>query len=399
MGQGTLKLATLAASTAVGLAIGWLVLRSRTASSIGVVDQTASVEVVLLESQVAPRGLGPFELRPGLASLPREPLDQETVFRMFTIGPYMQWDPQQYFRYRPHLDETIPFPQYPGGAYHRRTNDDGYREDHDMPHPKPDLLVLATGDSHTDGIGQNEDSWPNRLEAELAASRPGKSVEVLNAGVQVYSFYHYLGAIERALPLQPDAVITLCYGGNDFLEVLLLHHFFQHTVRPIRTREYWETLKQAAGVHEPELTQILYAAVYFDRFPDQADLALEASAAVCAEIQRTCTEHGIPWIFGYLPSAYCLPWKELAAERASDLAALHLTDAAITRIDGLADRLLAILRQRGVTVVDLREPLGAMARAGERRPYWDEFHIDVRGQGLVGHWMKEPLEAALARKR
>ncbi len=393
------KLATLAISTAIAIALGWLVLRSRVAKSIGVVDQTASVEVVLLESQVAPRGLGPFELRPGLTSLPREPLDEPTVFRMFTIGPYMQWDPVQYFRYRPHLDETIPFPQYVGGAYHRRTNDDGYREDHDTPRPKPDLLVLATGDSHTDGIGENADSWPNRLEIELAASRPGKRVEVLNAGVQVYSFYHYLGAIERALPLEPDAVVTMCYGGNDFLEVLLLHHLFQHTVRPVRTREYWETLKQAVGVHEPELTQILYAAVYFDRFPDQADRALEASAAVCAEIQRTCAERKIPWIFGYLPSAYCLPWKDLAEERARDIAALELTDAAITRIDGIADRLLGILRERGVTVVDLREKLAPMARAGEPRPYWEEFHIDVRGQSLVGSWMKDPVEAALARRR
>lgn len=390
------RLLALSIGLAIGLVAAWAVQRGRTPPDIGVVDQTASVEEVLLERQLAPRGLGPFDLRPGLAHLAREPLDEATVARIAPLNSFLQWDPIQYFRYRPHLDETIPFPQYPGGAYHRRTNGDGYREDHETPRPGSGLLVIATGDSHTDGIGENADSWTTRLEQALSASRPGTAVEVLNTGVQNYSFYHYLAALERALPLDPDAVVTLCYGGNDFVEVLLLHHLFQHTVRPVQRREHWDALRRADGVHEPELTQILYSASYFERFPDQADRALEAAAAVCAEIQRTCEARGIPWVFAYLPSAYSLPWKELAAERARDLAAVELTESALTRIDGLADRLLAILRQRGVTVVDLRVPLGAMARAGEARPYWDEFHVDVRGQALVAHWLAEPVEAALS---
>jgi hypothetical protein len=40
-----------------------------------------------------------------------------------------------------------------------------------------------------------------------------------------------------------------------------------------------------------------------------------------------------------------------------------------------------------------------MARRGDKRPYWDEFHIDVRGQDLVAQWLKEPVEAALAQRR
>lgn len=389
------KFVVAAASTLVALAGAWLVLRSRVAGSIDIVDQSAQVELVLLERQVAPRGLGPFALRPGLTSLPRETIDESTVFRIFPLGPYMQWDPVQYFRYKPHLEERIPFPQHAGGEYVRRTNDDGYREDHDTPRPRPDVFVLATGDSHTDGIGENSESWANQLERLLAASRPGASVEVLNAGVQNYSFYHYLASVERALPLGPDVVVTLCYGGNDFVEVLLLHHMFQHTVQPRRTREYWDGLRKLDGVHAPELTQVLYEALYFQRFPDEVERSLSAAAATCAEIQKVCAQRGVTWIFAYLPTAYCLPWPELAQERAADLVALGLSENDLAVVHRLADHLLAILRDRGVTVVDLREPLGEMAQAGEKRPYWDEFHIDVRGQALVAEWLRPSVEAAL----
>lgn len=391
------KLTTLAASTAVAVALGWVVLRQRAAPDIGIVDSSSSVEMLLLESQVKPRGLGPFELRPALASLPRKPIDETTIFRMHTLGPFLQWDAQQYFRYRPNLDDVIAYWEYPGGAYHRRTNDEGYRDDHPTPRAGAGLLVLATGDSHTDGVCENAESWPTRLESALAAARPGTSVEVLNAGVQNYSFYQYLGSVERALPLQPDAVVTLCYGGNDFAEVLLLHAYFQHTVRPVRTSEYWDALRDAQGVHEPELSQILNEAHYFDRFPDQVDRAVEAAAAVCAEIQSTCRQNGIAWVFAYLPSAYCLPWKELAADRAQDLEQLGLTEAAIERVGVIADRVLAILRERDVPVVDLRDQLGEMARRGEKAPYWGEYHIDPRGQELVAEWLLAPVEAALAR--
>jgi lysophospholipase L1-like esterase len=394
---------TLGISTVVAVAVGWAALHFRDAwspgRSIALVDRSAEVDRVLLQRQLAPRGLGPFELRPIATNLPREPLDESTVRQVTALGDYMQWDPVQYLRYKPHLDERIALHQHAGGEYHRRTNRDGYREDHETPAAHAGLLVLATGDSHTDGIGDNSESWPNRLELALAASHADTRVEVLNAGLQNTSFYNYLATIERALPLAPDVVVTVCYGGNDFAEVLLLHHMFQHTVRPTRTREYWEALKRAEGIHEPELTQILQEALYFDRFPDQVDRALEASAAVCGEIQRTCASRDIPWILAYLPSAYCLPWSDLVEKRAHDLKELGLTGAALKSVDALADRLLAIVRERGVTVIDLREPLGIMARRGDKRPYWDEFHIDVRGQDLVAQWLKEPVEAALAQRR
>ncbi|MBL8862006.1 MAG: hypothetical protein JNK02_08325 [Planctomycetes bacterium] len=399
MHKRTIRVVTLAASTACALGLAWLVWRARDQAGPRVLDQRASVERVLLERAVAPRGLGPFELRPGLQTLAREPLDEATVRRIFAMGPGLVWDPQQYYRYDSNLDQELSFAELPGGTYRRRTNALGYREDHEFPTPRPDLVILATGDSHTDGLCENPDTWPNRLEELLGARRAGRSVEVLNAGVQTFSFYHYLGAVERALSLRPDAVVTLCYGGNDFLEVNLLHHLFQKTAPPPRSPDYWAAFSAARGVEDPELTQILYEAHRFERSPDEAERALDAAAAVCAEIQRVCDAQGIPWVFAYLPSAYCVPWRELAAERARDLAALALTEAALERIDGLADRLLAILRTRGVPVVDLRPNLHRMAEAGEPPPYWQEFHLNPQGNRLVAEWLLPEVERALEARR
>ena len=57
--------------------------------------------------------------------------------------------------------------------------------------------------------------------------------EVLNAAVTGHTFHNYLGVLERMLNLglDPDLMIVVTYGGNDFLDVYLWH-FFAGTRRP-----------------------------------------------------------------------------------------------------------------------------------------------------------------------
>ena len=65
--------------------------------------------------------------------------------------------------------------------------------------------VAAVGDSVTFGIGvRAEDTWPSRLEAELA-----DGTEVLNFGVGGYNAYNELGLLEsRVLDWRPDLVLV-----------------------------------------------------------------------------------------------------------------------------------------------------------------------------------------------
>jgi hypothetical protein len=99
---------------------------------------------------------------------------------------------------------------------------------------QPALRILVTGDSHTDGVCNNSESFTNLLEAELSAAHPGEAIEALNAGKGAYSFYNYLGVLERLLPLRPDVFVVAVYGGNDFVESLALRHTFEHGAPPTR---------------------------------------------------------------------------------------------------------------------------------------------------------------------
>lgn len=90
----------------------------------------------------------------------------------------------------------------------------------EAPEAKPagEFRILALGDSCTFGKGVLErETWPRALETELARDVPaGRSVRVINLGVNGYStrdYVHVFETVGRAL--QPDLVVV-GYNINDF---------------------------------------------------------------------------------------------------------------------------------------------------------------------------------------
>jgi acyl-CoA thioesterase-1 len=81
--------------------------------------------------------------------------------------------------------------------------------------PVPALMILAVGDSLTEGSGvAAEDAYPAQLERALVAA--GYPVTVVNAGVSGETSSGTLQRIDWLLQQQPDIVI-LTIGGNDGL--------------------------------------------------------------------------------------------------------------------------------------------------------------------------------------
>lgn len=108
------------------------------------------------------------------------------------------------------------WPEHPDGYLTIATNNLGLREDDptkDQPAPGV-RRVLALGDSQTDGLVNNDESWPNVL--ERTAGTPAEPWEVLNAGVtghqpgQYYDWWRQFGR-----QLEPDLVLVGYYLGND----------------------------------------------------------------------------------------------------------------------------------------------------------------------------------------
>jgi hypothetical protein len=318
--------------------------------------------------------------RPPPSAFPRVPLDPEEVARFFPPTPVIRYDAFSYFRQVAFRNQTSTWREHPRGAWTHRTNSIGMREDREPSVEHPDLRILVTGDSHTDGVCENSESFVHLLEADLAARHPGRTVEALNAGAGGYSFYNYLGTLERLLPLEPDAFVVTIYGGNDFEEILSLQHRFRGTQRPAGSKNYWPQIERAIEIFKPCLAQCFGSLKYFAANPDQKEIALQGARDVCTEIAVVCLRNSVRPIFVYVPPLEDVEWPLHADKLDPVREVLGLSDEDLACHEQLADSLLASLRAKRLEVVDMRAPF----RAAKRPLYWaEDNHINLDAQRLI----------------
>jgi len=380
-------------SAGAALAVGWLLLRGRGTVTVDLVDIAPSVNA-LLEAR-AEAGPPPDSGEPREGALRREPIDEETAGVLFPVlvpdegkKPRKVYDPLTYFENPPHCDFWRPFPEHPEEGWRIVTNERGFRDDVGVRPTPPDLRVLVTGDSHTEGLVGNAESFANLLEAELAGARPERSVEVLNAGSGGYAFYHYLGVLEKHVVLEPDVFVVVVYGGNDFHGVLPLHRYFNYLRPPEHVRGRTRALADARDVSVRGFAQAFQQLAFLRSYPEDVELSFAAARAVTLEIDRRCRAAGVALLVAYLP-----PLVDVHPDRAraefDELARVLELDADDRRAtDRLADRYLALLADEGIAAVDLRGPL----RAASEPVYWEtDHHLGLRGHEVVARALVEPV--------
>jgi len=96
-------------------------------------------------------------------------------------------------------------------------NSQGFRApEFETPKPRSRLRVVCLGDSWTFGANVDQDqAYPQRLQALLRLAFPAADIEVLNLGVFGYSSFQGLELLRRgALALEPDAVV-IGFAMND----------------------------------------------------------------------------------------------------------------------------------------------------------------------------------------
>ncbi|MEO6709429.1 MAG: SGNH/GDSL hydrolase family protein [Planctomycetota bacterium] len=401
MSQGSVTTAQRMIALALGLLLAagiWLVqMRLRgPGAAVALVDNSLSQQAEWTSRQLLPRGLAPPSGEAGFgAKFRRRELTTDELTRLLgtTGGGLRELDPHRLIRYTANVRMEVEWPDYPGGHWTRVTNSDGAREDHDFPSPPPDIFVLVAGDSHTEGVCDNAVSYSNLLEGELLKRHPGKTVEVYNTGMNGYSFYNYLGTLEGFLARKPKVFISTFFAGNDYYEVLKVHHVYAGSVPPPRPRNYWKEITKGTEVSDTAMAQALIELLYLRENPDQANLALQAALYATSEMQRVCVENGIRWLAVYLPSAFDLPFPEWKGLREHAASKLSISEADFEIANRLGDQLLATLRERGVEVLDLRP----VFRAQTAPLYWNDLHINLKGQEVVAEELLPRIEALLAR--
>jgi hypothetical protein len=321
-------------------------------------------------------------------------LDEPSATTLFALdGAERVYDPWTHFRRAGHLVQEKRWPEHPRGRWTLATNALGLRDD-ELADAPADVRVLVAGDSHTFGACDNHESFPALLEGLLAEALPGRSVEVLNAAADGYSFYNYLGTLLRFRDFEPQVFVVAVFAGNDFSEITFLEHWFgdtpQQTWDPeaLARRDHW------IARHPAVLGQCFTQLQMFRDHPHEIEPTLDCAADLVGEMQAVCELEKIELVVMLVPAPCSLvfPEPKPALERAR--AGLALAPADLALDETLERGFIARLAARGIRVLELR-PLFAAER---RPPYWQrDLHLDLAGHAIVARALLPMVRATFER--
>ncbi|MDP6538970.1 MAG: SGNH/GDSL hydrolase family protein [Planctomycetota bacterium] len=304
-------------------------------------------------------------------------------------------DPVTFYRREGGVNHWRVFEEHPDAGFWVRSNSLGMRNDGEPLVPPPNLRVLVTGDSHTDGVCANEESFCGLLGDGLRLNELDRTVEVLNTGTGGYTFYHYLGVLERHLELGPDVFVAVVYGGNDFSGAIKFQRYFRRRPPPVREPFSMKSFARAgvrgSGVESQEMVQLSY----FLNNPQDVDLAVQTATALSRRMAELCERAGCALVLVYLPG----PLVGQPRHHAELIVArdAHMGEHAgePDPAERIADAWLARCADLSITALDLRP----LFRASSERLYWEsDSHINLAGHALVARELLPLVEAAVARR-
>lgn len=322
------------------------------------------------------------------AALTSTVMDEETAKALFPglrRGRKKVFDPVAWTLLAPDRDDELPWPEAPAGSLVLRTNNLGFREDQDTLEEKSGFRILVVGDSHTEGVVANAQSFANVLE-RLLVEDGGEPVEVINGGVGGTGPYSFLGVMKKYAYLQPDMVIATLYNGNDIMNALTVSDFFSKRESRRRHAAYQKKLIDTLANYTP-LPQGFNQAYYLAFAPEDIPVALEATVAAFQRMADYCAEHEMRFAVLLLPSKPDVDTDDSETVTGM-LASLDITRKDLAVNLELARRAADLLRARGVSVVDPTEAMRAV-----RRPlYWkSDHHLNIAGHALVAQALREEL--------
>lgn len=328
-----------------------------------------------------------------------------------------------------------------------RTNNVSCREDADTGIEKQPgtIRILVLGDSHTDGVCFNDESYPNLLEQEWNRVAGDDRFEIINAGFGPSSPYQQLWAFQQVYSrFRPDHLVVAWYAGNDLVELLrtdervhlkrdgdrfvheaptratddtrtkpsawgrlkaglrdhlaLYHALVQirglrKLVRSAEADEYRERLEQAILENPGVVWQGMNQSYYFTHHAEAFPQAMQMMDHILHEYRRYAEEQGIGFTLLVIPTLRQIHPDSDAASLKKIQETLELSDADLQWDEKVCDALVALGRSEGVLTIDLREVLRKSRADSPQDALYYQFdhHLNVAGNRVVA----KALEAAL----
>lgn len=284
--------------------------------------------------------------------------------------------------HQPNAKREFKWPEHPKGMIIQQTNNLGLKEDSDTQEAKAEgaVRVLVTGDSHTDGVIHNSESFPNVLEDSLNSNLYQVKYEFLNAGNGYYGPQNYLGSLKHYSNLKPDVFIVALYTGNDYMDAVRIEAENGRMQVPERPESYYYDLWDLDGKMPGFTGQLMNQVKFLKTYPAYRDTALNVTHRYLGKIKAYCDSVQIDFMVVLVPTKIDVEPELDSARIDTAYQIMKFTEADIKQNESLIDETIKWLSTQGVTYLDMREPL----RNAEGELYWKaDLHINHLGHAEI----------------
>jgi len=302
--------------------------------------------------------------------------------------PYLMEDKALGLVHRSRVTVTYKVSEHKNGKVTLKTNNLGFRKDTDtkIKKEKGVVRILVTGDSHIDGIVNNNESFPNLLENKLNSENKKMRFEVINGAVSYWGFDNYYTFLRRYLFLKPDVYIIVVYAGNDFLNsAITLEGKGIFNKRPPKYLENLRSLRKYGWSWAP-VFQAVNQIYYFKTFPKMKERTAEHALDVISKMHALCKSYGIDFIVVFLPTKLDVEWQrdKTALENVKKHLRLDEADLRINR--DMTEFLIKGVAKKNIKFLDLYESM----RNQPTELYWKkDYHLNVEGHKFLTEKMYE----------
>ncbi len=281
--------------------------------------------------------------------------------------------------HKPYAKIEYNWPEYKGGKIILKTNNFGFREDADtkINITKGVIRILVTGDSHIDGVVNNNESFPHVLESKLNLTSQPSKFEILNGGVGYYGPDQYFLFLHKYLFLKPDIYIVVIYTGNDFLDTARIVEAKDGPKQ--RPKKYNDALRNCMW-SDAVISQVMNQIFYFKTFPEMKEKTVQRTLELLLKISNYCKIYKIDFIVLLLPTKADVEWQSdrNVIEKTKDCLCLTESDLNINR--ELTEALIKGISKNNISFLDLYQDM----KNQSTEFYWrKDYHLSVQGHNFL----------------
>jgi hypothetical protein len=326
------------------------------------------------------------------------------------------WRPDSPFGHR-HQENANTVINTGEGAVHFITDGNGYRVNRNIPenNTKPDISILAIGDSFIEAIQVENDFAIPEVTRKYLERKSSKTVQVDNTGVGGWDPNHYLLEAKRALAQKRYTLgIVFLYVGNDITtkkttsfhprtpaqrhklhipNSLKWNEIIQAILYPINdsleTKSHLFILVKRSGrVPLARLGLTAWYAPSVLKVEEVSSTRWKITAEICEEIQSEFSKYNTPVFFVLLPTSYQVHenlFKEYIWAFGIDPATVNINQP---------NRLIeGEFEARGLHLVDPLEYMRQKAESGLIMFGLVDRHLNQNGHQIVAEYILPVIES------